>query len=313
MFELSFRAMGCQIKAFLDSEAEVAREELEMVPIWFENWEQILSRFREDSELSRVNRSDGSWIGVSGTFWNVLEAARINHFQSGGLVSPLLLQELEAIGYTDSFEELANYGTQERFCQPVHNRGNLNWEVGMEVDGQLVSLLGESRLDFGGVAKGWAAQECMSRLKKFGPVLVNAGGDIAISQAPRDEAGWRIGVENPFDKEDEILSLSLREGGLASSGTDRRHWQQNGQLQHHIIDPRSGKAVESDVLSCSLIAPNLLQAEMAAKMVLVMGSDAGLKWLDEQALMSGVVILQDASLRYAKGFDLFRVSDEVMA
>jgi len=313
MFELSFRAMGCQIAVFLDSDDQAARDELEMVPIWFENWEQILSRFREDSELSRVNRSGGEWIGVSATFWKVLEAARINHFQSSGLVSPLLLQELEAIGYTDSFDELAQYGTQERLLQPISSQSNQGWEIGMELDGQLVSLLGESRLDFGGVAKGWAAQECMSRLSKFGPVLVNAGGDIAISRPPRRKKAWKIGVDNPFEADGEIMTLSLQTGGLASSGRDRRHWLLNGEEQHHIIDPRSSRAAESDVLSCSVIAASLLQAEMAAKKVLILGSEAGLDWLNDQPAMSGLVILQDASLRIAEGFEQYRVSEKVTA
>lgn len=311
MFELRFNAMGSQIEVLLDSDKAAARQELEMVPIWFENWEQILSRFREDSELARVNRSNGQWMGVSDTFWKVLEAARVTHFQSGGLVTPMLLREMEEIGYKGDFATLLKGESQDELWQPSGGRGSQTWEVDMEVDGHLVQMPSAGLLDFGGVAKGWAAQECAARLAHIGPVLVNAGGDIAVSAPPLDETGWEIGVENLFEMGGEILSLSLRSGGLATSGTDRRRWQRNGILQHHIIDPRSGKPAESDVLRSTVIAPNAIQAEMAAKMVLIMGSQEGLDWLNNQALMSGMLIMQDNSLRFAKGFDIFQETEAV--
>ena len=72
MQRLDFRAMGCQMLALMDSEDADATEALTLVPGWFEEWEASLSRFREESELSALNRSSGQWVRVSETMWQMI-------------------------------------------------------------------------------------------------------------------------------------------------------------------------------------------------------------------------------------------------
>jgi thiamine biosynthesis lipoprotein len=79
-------------------------------------------------------------------------------------------------------------------------------------------------LDFGGVAKGWAAHQAMKRLQVEGAALVDAAGDIAISGPRADGNPWQIGVADPFRKHHEIETLFLTECGVATSGKDRRRW-----------------------------------------------------------------------------------------
>jgi len=303
MFEIQFRAMGSEILVVMDSEKDAAREALQWVPIWFENWEQSLSRFREDSELTRVNQSEGRWIAVSETFWNVLEVARVGYLQSGGLVSPMLLRELQGMGYTSSFDELLKDENNKEFWLPTPGSGSQNWEIGMQPEGRLMQLPSEIRLDFGGFAKGWAAQECMQRLAALGPVLVNAGGDISISEAARGETEWQVGVESAFEGGEELLSVRLASRGMATSGKDKRRWRQGDEARHHIIDPRSARPAESNVLRCTVIAPDVLQAEMAAKLVLILGAEEGLAWLDDRGEISGLLIMEDGELRYSNQFE----------
>jgi thiamine biosynthesis lipoprotein len=107
MYKIHFRAMGSEVEALIDSESERARMLLQQVPDWFEEWEQRLSRFRWDSELSQLNRRQGEAVNVSPVLWDVLQIALEAAEDSRGLVTPAVLDALEAAGYDRSFELLA--------------------------------------------------------------------------------------------------------------------------------------------------------------------------------------------------------------
>ena len=104
--QLEFRAMGCHMLARLDADAGHASR-LAEVPRWFEAWEQALSRFRPDSELNQLNRCAGQWVRVSPILWEVIQYAIKAARWSDGLISPTVLNALEAIGYDRSFEAVA--------------------------------------------------------------------------------------------------------------------------------------------------------------------------------------------------------------
>ncbi len=157
-------------------------------------------------------------------------------------------------------------------------------------------------IDFGGFAKGWAAHQAMLKLSTFGPVMVDAGGDIAISQPPLANPGWQIGIENPFGIEDQEIELVLSSGGIATSGRNRRKWTRNGTWMHHLIDPRSGKPSEEDVLTATVIGQDVIQAEMAAKMIFLLGSHKGLAWLETQPGLSALIYLNNSQIVQSSNF-----------
>jgi FAD:protein FMN transferase len=114
MKQISFRAMGCQMMAAIDSPLPDHQDRLNQVPDWFENWEQHLSRFRPDSELSQINTGVGHQ-SISRVFAQVVNAALDAQHQSGRLVNPLLLNALEAAGYDRNFADLRE---KDRTLQP---------------------------------------------------------------------------------------------------------------------------------------------------------------------------------------------------
>ncbi len=286
-----FHAMGCQIMAAMDNLSPRAGQKLGGVPRWFEGWEQALSRFREDSELSRLNRSQGADWGASPLLWEVFQAALDAEKRSGGLVTPLVLEAVLSAGYTTSFEKMmpASAAGRETPARPVppvscveNNPANRS-----------IRLPQGTRLDFGGVAKGWAAHQAMRRLELYSPALVDAGGDIAVSGLQRDKQPWVIGVADPFEPGSDLMILQVRRCGVATSGRDRRAWQHAGRRKHHIIDPRTGQPAETDVLTATVIAPDVLQAETAAKTALILGSQAGLAWLEARPNLAGLLVLEN--------------------
>ena len=301
MQERQFRAMGCQMLAVIDCPDRQAAVLLEAVPNWFASWEQQLSRFRPDSDLSRLNAAAGRPIVVSETLWDVLAVALDAARASGGLVQPSLLAPLEAAGYDRPFDELAAALPDAAQPAPV-----ADWRtLALNQRSRAVALPAGARLDLGGVAKGWAAAQATRRLAEIGPALVDAGGDIVVSGPMADGEPWPIGIANPFAAQHSLGLLLLPRGAVATSGRDYRRWTRGGVAQHHIIDPRTGRPAQTDVLSATVVAPNGPTAEMAAKVALILGGAAGLAWLDARPPLAGLVVLDDGRILGSQRIDAF--------
>ena len=304
MLKLTFRAMGSQIEVLYATEAPEAQQALEQVPAWFEGWEQSLSRFRPDSELSSLNDSQDKPVRVSSTLWSVLLVSLKAFDESGGLVTPAILDALESAGYNRSFELLNGVFNYQDFHGIIPDVAN----IGLDINDRSVHLPEGIRLDFGGSAKGWAAHQAAKRLARIAPVLVNAGGDIAFNQANTQKQHWEIGVVDPFHSDRQIENVRLTRGGIATSGTDYRRWQHDGFTRNHLIDPRSGISVVSDVISATVIARNVMTAEMAAKTALLLGSQKGIQWLEVRPDLAGLLILEDGKIAQTKNFKKYKVN-----
>ncbi len=288
--QIKFRAMGSQMMAALEVDLELAETILPQVPQWIEEWEQSLSRFRPESELSRLNRSQGKMIRVSETFWDVLNLSLQIEHTSQGLVTPAVLNALETAGYSKDFDLIRSGGVQ--INQEFTSKSSLEDLIMVEEE-KLVLIPKGLSLDFGGVAKGWAAQKVVENLQKFGPAIMDAGGDIMSGSALQDGSPWPIAIGDPFQPENDLEMLYLAGEGVATSGQDYRFWNLNGTRMHHIIDVRTGRPAESDVFSATVVAPDVIQAEMAAKVVLILGSDEGLSWLEDQPDHAGFIVRMD--------------------
>jgi FAD:protein FMN transferase len=299
--KLEFHAMGCEMMVVLENPEPI--RELERVPGWFEHWENLFSRFRLDSELTRVNNSNGTLVQVSLEFAEVYELARAAERHSDGLVTPVLLDALIEAGYDRSFELLAPV-LDDRGPRSYAARPGLP-QIGWEAATRTMLLPPGVHLDFGGIVKGWAANETVKRLRKYGPVLMDAAGDIAVGGKLSNGEGWPVGVADPFHPPDSLELLKLENCGVATSGRDRRRWQRNGNWQHHIIDPRSGLPAETGVLTATVIAPTSIQAEWAAKVSLLLGSQAGLEWLNANTELAGLLILEDGRCVLSSNFEKY--------
>jgi thiamine biosynthesis lipoprotein len=289
-----FRAMGCHIFAAIDNPDGIPFGTLQEVPGWFEGWEHSFSRFRPNSELSLVNRSAGNATQVSRSFWEVLKVAERAERDSGNLVSPTIYDQLVAAGYESSFDNLPE---NIQGMNAMENPGTfLMSDIQTESKSRTIRLPFGSHLDFGGVAKGWAAHQAAERLKSHGSALVNAGGDIAITGRMVDGSWWAVGVADPANPSDNLETLKLSRCGVATSGTDFRRWKKDGIWQHHIIDPRTGLPAMTDILSATVIAPDVIEAEINAKVAVILGSTAALDWLEIHPSLAGILILKNGQV-----------------
>jgi thiamine biosynthesis lipoprotein len=300
MKSYSFQAMGSRILVAMDTDSGEFGSMAGQVAGWFEEWEQIFSRFRLTSELNEVNRTSGRWTKVSETFWTVMQISLENKKLTHGLVTPEALNALEAAGYSVSFEEMANQ-MDSLLRQPItQSEGG---EIELDEGTRSIRLPQGSRIDLGGVVKGWAAWQSMLRLQEFAPVLVDAGGDIAISGTMDAQQPWPVGVTDPQDANRNTHLLMVGGGGLATSGRDYRKWQRNGRWQHHIIDPRINRPAETDILSATIFAKDLVTAEAYAKMAMILGSEFAKPELETVSGLAYLFVLEDGTQISNYSFD----------
>lgn len=300
MKTLTFQAMGSKIFIAADSHEPSVFSEIEKAENWFEEWEQSLSRFRLNSELSLLNRHPGVAIKLSDSLFRVLTTALESEKLSGGLVTPTILPDLLASGYSMDFDELIS---RDGWALGQNLLGPMSADpIKLDRRARTVTLPYGTQLDFGGIAKGWAAHQTMTRLSHLSPVLVDAGGDIAISGPKLDGSAWPIGVANPFEAGNILELIMVSSGGLATSGRDYKRWKFNESWKHHIIDPRTRHPAETDVLTATVLADSLMDAEVYAKTVLILGSEAGSKWLDQHRGIQYLLILENGSEVKNSGF-----------
>jgi thiamine biosynthesis lipoprotein len=106
-----------------------------------------------------------------------------------------------------------------------------------------------------------------------------------------DGSPWPLGVTDPVTG-GELDRMALSGGGIATSGRDYRRWLQHGTPRHHIIDPRTSRSAETDVLSVTVVAPSAKVAEVAAKAALILGSRGGLDWIEARPPLAALVVLE---------------------
>lgn len=298
MKRIEFHAMGSRMLAVVDSASPRAEKVLNQVPAWFEEWEQALSRFRTDSELSRLNRSGGRPVRVSDTLWEVFHATREAERFTAGLVTPTVLDALLEAGYDRSFELLPPVQTAD--LETILKLPDLSTAISWDGPARTLTLPESVHLDLGGIGKGWAAQNAVKRLSTYGSALVDAGGDIAISGPRPDGEAWSVGIHDPFQPDTHFETLKLSRCGVATSGKDYHRWRRDGVWYHHIIDPRTGRPAATNVLAATVIAPTAVQAEAAAKAALILGSWEGMDWLEADPGLAGVLVLDSGDYLYSQ-------------
>lgn len=287
--------------AILDTPSPRTRNQLTEVPKWFDRWEQILSRFRRDGELDQLNRSIGTIRPVSPVLWQVFQLSLDIAGRSMGLASPLVLDALLQARYEQSFETLnpSGNGNISKPNLPIPGVDALYWDS----QSHSIRLDPDTRLDFGRVAKGWAAHTAMKKLENDTSVLIDAGGDIAISGLRRDGQPWPVAIADPHRPGEQLVLLKAGNCGIATLGTDYRRRKMGDRWENHIIDPCTGRPAQTDVPSVTAVEPTVIDAEMAAKAVLILGSRQGLEWLNNQTNMEGLLVLEDGRLIESKNFN----------
>jgi thiamine biosynthesis lipoprotein len=249
------------------------------------------SRFRADSELSRLNARRGRPTPASPLLIEALEVALRAAELTDGDVDPTVGRALELAGYDRDWNLLAA-SRDEPEPPMITARVHAGWRtVAVDRSISTIRIPAGVRLDLGATAKAWAADRAAQAAAEATGcgVLVSLGGDIATcGEAPG--GGWQIRVtdDHRSDPTAPGQTVSIRSGGLATSSTAVRRWSHNGHTMHHVIDPRTGAPARTMWRTVSVAAANCTEANIATTAALVR-ADAAPAWLADQGLPARLV------------------------
>lgn len=292
MARAAFRAMGTRVRCIGPAGHAAFEPAVGGVRATFEREELRFSRFRGDSELSRVNAAAGSWTAVTPGFAELVGFALAAWERSEGRFDPTVLGAMLAAGYDRDFDEIVAGARAELHPgRPAGGAGDVR------LDGRRLRLPEGVTLDLGGVAKGWTVDRAALGAVAAGLpwALIEAGGDLRLAGEP-PLGGIEVAVEDPVSSDTDLGRVVLQEGALATSSVTRRAW---GPGLHHLIDPATGAPSTGPVLQATVWASTCAEAEISSKDALLGG---------EASLDRGAALLVLRDGRIVTNFDQTEVA-----
>jgi len=246
------------------------------------------SRFREDSELCRLNAMPDKVIKVSPLLAQAIETGLRGAELTEGAVDPTIGYALVVNGYDTDFSSVAPHGAALRLVA----KRVPGWQaIQFNAAARTVLIPRGVVIDLGATGKALAADLAAAAAARAtgGGVLVSLGGDISVAGEP-PPGGWLVQVSEdsaaPIEEGEETVGITA--GGIATSGTTVRRWTRGGVVLHHIIDPATGLPVDSPWRTATVAAASCVDANIASTAAIVMGDDA-VAWLKIRGLAARLV------------------------
>lgn len=230
------------------------------------------SRFREDSDLSRVNAAAGALVPVSSLAISLLDVALDAARRTDGAVDPTVGALLLGAGYVDDIEVVRAAGPAHAHTLQV----SADWSaVAIDHELRLVGVPAGVRLDLGATAKAWTVDEAVRRVHaRLGhAVLVGIGGDLAVAGV--GESPWHVDVSEVAGGP--VHQVDVTYGGLATSSVLSRAWTSDRGTEHHVIDPVTGRPAVGSVRTATVWAPTAVAANTWSTAAIVWGASAALR------------------------------------
>ncbi len=267
-----------------------------------EDVDEAYSRFREDSELTRLNANAGRTIRISPLLATAIDAALRAARLTDGAVDPTIGRAIRVAGYDDDFSRIAAEDSEERGRDMKLRAWQVPGWQGIRLDRRLrtVWLPPGVELDLGSTGKALAADLAATAAMAAvgeGGLLVSLGGDIAIAGEP-PSGGWRILVAEDSrvkpDGDGDVICVPS--GGVATSSTTVRRWSRGGAVLHHIIDPQTSLPTSGPFRTVTVVAATCLDANIASTAAIVRGEEA-IDWLTSCRLPARLVE-NDGTIHY---------------
>jgi thiamine biosynthesis lipoprotein len=263
----------------------------------FQQIDRQMSRYREESELSRVNRqAANALVAVTDSLFKVLqEAIRVSKLSSGAFDI-----SFGSVGYLYDFRARRQPSAEEL----ATGLATVNYRsIALDPEAKTVRFLQEGvRLDLGGIAKGYAVDRGIDILQSFGirHARLSAGGDMRLL-GDKQGKPWIVGVRDPRSEDRNALVMPLSDVAVSTSGDyERFFFDDAGKRVHHILSPATGKPAKG-VQSVTILGPDALTTDGLSTAVFVLGSAKGLELINRLDGIDAVIIDELRQVHYSDG------------
>ena len=175
------------------------------------------------------------------------------------------------------------------------------------LEGQLITLPStDTQFDLGGIAKGYIAD----RLKEYllscqvKSALINLGGNVLCVGQKTNDAPFKIGIQKPFSQRGEnLLTVSVSDKSVVSSGTYERYFEEDGILYHHILNPRTGYPYDNDLTAVTIISDHSVDGDALSTTCFALGLEEGLAFAESQEGVQAIFVTKDSEIYYTRDFE----------
>jgi len=229
----------------------------------------LMSDYLDGSEINRLSglSGRGKWVRVSDDLFAVLDSALVISQLSDGAFDATIGPVIQV---WRKYFRLQQFPSKKEIRNALARCGYQHMQLDRRF--KLVKLAKSGmRLDLGGIGKGFAADEALRVLRHMGirSAMIDAGGDLALSDAPPGEAGWKISISSAQTAEDDEVVV-LANCGIATSGATYRYFEHKGKKYSHIVDPATGVGLTHHIRT-TVIASSATKADALATAVSVAG------------------------------------------
>lgn len=251
-------------------------------------YDQMFSKTNQNSDIYKINNSHGMPVTVSDETIYLLKEGISFYQQTDGLfdisigaVSKLwnFKSDAPSIPASDILQkQLALVD-----CTQIH------------IEGNTVTVPDGMEFDLGGIAKGYIGDKMKEMYEKKGVTngLLNLGGNIICIGTPLDKDSFHIGIQKPFSENETIYSLHINDKCVVTSGIYERCFTLNGQLYHHILNPKNGYPIETDLYSVSIVCDNSMLADVLSTSALMLGLEDGSAFIKNYDHVQAIFITTD--------------------
>ena len=289
--------MGTAIRVELWSDDKASGEAaIDAVMEEMHRIDREMSPFKPESELSRINREAADHpVPISAEMFDILSRSIEFSKLSGGAFDITF----SSVGYMyDYRRHIKPTDSEIEKSLPGINYRHLL----LDKDKQTIRFSRPgTRIDLGGIGKGYAVDNCIALLKKRGitHALVTAGGDSRVL-GDREGRPWMVGIRDPRRKDNVVAVIPLINSAISTSGDYERFFEVDGVRYHHILNPKTGRSA-TGVHSASVIGPDATTTDGLTKPVFILGPEKGLKLIESIPGVDAVIIDAEGRMYYSSG------------
>ncbi len=247
------------------------------------------------SDLYKLNNSSEDTIEiVNNDFINALTEALRYEQLTDRAFSPRLYKISREWGFTTGAYKIPERDILKKYIEEI-NASEIS------VDGNVVSRTPGIMIDFGAIAKGYAADVVVEYLKSnnIPKAIINLGGNVYMLGSKDEETGWIVGVNDPFA--DRLLgTIELSDACVVTSGNYERYFEQDGKRYHHIIDSATGCPSDSGLASVTIISADASYADALSTALFVMGVDKAIEFWRNNENFEFVFVTENKEVYYSE-------------
>ncbi|MFZ5967209.1 MAG: FAD:protein FMN transferase [Bacillota bacterium] len=264
----------------------------------------------EDSDVSKININAGkASVQVESDTDYVLTKALEYARATDGAFNPAIGKLVALWGIGTEKENVPSDNAIQEALQYVDYH-----KIDMK-DGRNVRLEAEGmRIDLGGIAKGYAADEVAKILSENGikKAIINLGGNVLVMGSKEENTPWKVGIQNPFEPTGTYMGVvELTDKTVVTSGNYERYFEKNGKRYHHILDPKSGYPAENGIISSTIIADKSIDADALSTGVYVLGLEKGMALIEGLQGVECILINDKSEVFLSSGIkDRFKITND---